>query len=150
MTNITADEKVKLASAVIAILDDWGVTNADKITLLALPINTKPRAIQRYQQGVPLPEDEDTQERIEHLLGIAKALRLAYPRNQQGGELWLNRTSNHFNGRIPIAIMIEDGLIGITSVRMHVDCSYDWFIDEQSSRQGPDRNPGKNTHENKD
>jgi hypothetical protein len=136
MTKLTDDEKGKLASTVIAILDNWGVANTDKIILLALPINTKPRAIQRYQQGTPLPEDSHTQERVEHLLGIAQALRLAYPRNQQGGELWLNRPCNHFNGRIPMTIMIEDGLIGITAVRMHIDCSYDWFIDEQASQPG--------------
>ena len=134
MKALTDEDKAKLASTLIAILDGWGVSNADKIILLALPAGTKPRAIQRYQQGTPLPDDKDVQERAGHLLGIAEALRLAYPRNAQGGELWLNRPCNHFNGRIPMAMMTEEGLAGITSVRMHIDCSYDWFIDGQTSR----------------
>lgn len=134
MKTLSNEDKAKLASTLIAILNSWGVSNADKVILLALPGDTKPRAIQRYQQGTPLPDDKTVQERVGHLMGIAEALRLAYPRNVQGGELWLNRPCKHFNGRIPMLIMTEDGLAGITAVRMHIDCSYDWFMDEQASR----------------
>ena len=134
-TNDSASEKkAKLASTIISTLDSWGVSNADKIILLDLPAETKPRAIQRYQQGTPLPDDTNVQERVGHLLGIAEALKLAYPRNEKGGELWLNRPCRHFNGRVPMTIMTEDGLTGITTVRMYIDCSYDWFIDEKASR----------------
>ena len=136
MKALTNEDKAKLASTLIAILDGWGVSNADKVILLALPAGTKPRAIQRYQQGTPLPDDKNVQERAEHLLGIARALGLAYPRNARGGELWLNRPCKHFNGRMPMAIMTEEGLTGITTVRMRIDCSYDWFIDEQTSQSG--------------
>lgn len=134
MKSPSNEDKIKMASTLIAILNGWGVSNADKITLLALPAGTKPRAIQRYQQDTPLPDDKDVQERVGHLLGIAEALRLAYPRNAQGGELWLNRPCKHFNGRIPMTMMTEEGLTGITAVRMYIDCSYDWFIDEQTSQ----------------
>ena len=134
MNSPSNEDKIKTASTLIEILNGWGVSNADKIILLALPADTKPRAIQRYQQDAPLPEDKHVQERAGHLLGIADALRLAYPRNAQGGELWLNRPCRHFNGRIPMTIMMEEGLTGITTVRMHIDCSYDWFIDEQTSQ----------------
>ncbi len=139
MNSRTNEDNIQLASTLMGILDSWGVGNADKITLLALPTSTKPRALQRYQQGTPLPDNEAVQERVGHLLGIARALRLAYPRNMQGGELWLNRPCNHFNGRVPMAIMTQEGLTGITTVRMHIDCSYDWFVDEQTSRSNPDK-----------
>ncbi|MEE8379939.1 MAG: antitoxin Xre/MbcA/ParS toxin-binding domain-containing protein [Gammaproteobacteria bacterium] len=136
MSSPSNEDKAKLASSLIAVLDSWSVSNADKIILLALPVDTKPRAIQQYQQGTPLPDDKNVQERAGHLLGIADALRLAYPRNAQGGELWLNRPCRHFNGRIPMTIMMKEGLTGITTVRMHIDCSYDWFIDDQTSQPG--------------
>ena len=132
--SITNEKKAKLSSTIISTLDNWGVSNADKIVLLDLPPETKPRAIQRYQQGTPLPDDINVQERAGHLRGIADALKLAYPRNEKGGELWLNRPCRHFNGRIPMTIMTEDGLTGITTVRMYIDCSYDWFIDEKKSQ----------------
>ena len=134
MKNLANENNIKLASATISILDSWGVSNADKIKLLALPAGTKPRAIQRYQQGLPFPDDKMVQERVGHLQGIAQALQLAYPRNAQGGELWLNRPCKKLNSRIPITIMLEDGMRGIIAIRMHVDCSYDWFVDDQASQ----------------
>lgn len=135
MNDLTDQQKSRLATSLIAILNEWGISNADKVTLLALPAGTKPRAIQLYQQGTHFPEDEDIQLRVEHFMGIAEALRLAYPRNFEGGKLWLYRPNRHFDQRTPLAVMIEDGLTGITAVRMRIDCSYDWHIDEQSHQK---------------
>lgn len=131
------DDQIKsqLATNLVNLLNDWGVSNADKVTLLALPDGTRPRAIHQYQQGTPLPEDNNTQLRVEHFVGIDKALRLAYPRNLQGGKLWLNRPNRHFNQRTPLSVMIEDGLNGIAAVRMRIDCSYDWHIDEMEHKK---------------
>jgi hypothetical protein len=134
MSNLTPEEESRLSTLLIAELDDWGVSNAQKIILLALPTGTRIRAIYRYQQGEPLPDNSVTREHIQHLLGIAEALRLAYPRNKQGGKLWLNRANKNFSYRTPLAVMLEDGLAGITAVRMRIDCSYDWFIDEQNAK----------------
>jgi hypothetical protein len=134
MSDLTDQEKSRLSIFLISVLSEWGISNADKVTLLALPAGTKPRAIQQYQQGTPLPEDEHVQTRVDHFVGIAEALRLAYPRNQQGGKLWLNRPNRHFNQRTPLSVMIEEGLSGITAVRMRIDCSYDWHVDETNHR----------------
>ena len=130
MSELTDQDNSRLSTFLIAIFNEWGISNADKVTLLALPTGTKPRAIQQYQQGAPFPEDENIQTRVGHFIGIADALRLAYPRNLQGGKLWLNRPNRHFEQRTPLSVMIEDGLSGITAVRMRIDCSYDWHVDE--------------------
>lgn len=135
MSDVTEQEKSRLATNLIALLNDWGVSNADKVILLALPVGTKARAITQYQQGTPFPDDENVHTRVAHFIGIAEALRLAYPRNIQGGKLWLTRPNKHFNQRTPLSVMIEDGLVGITAVRMRIDCSYDWHIDEQKHRK---------------
>jgi hypothetical protein len=135
VTDLTHSEQIQLANLTMALLDEWGVRDADKISLLALPRDVRPRALRRYQQNTPFPDDARIYERIEHLLGIAEALRNAYPRNVHGAALWLNRGNRRFKGRTPLAAMIEDGLTGITAVRIHVDCSYDWFLDEQRTRQ---------------
>lgn len=134
MTDQTDENLSQQSIVLIAQLNDWGISNADKVKLLALPSGTKARAIQHYQQGAPFPTEEDTQTRVAHFMGIANALRLAYPRNAQGGKLWLNRPNKHFDQRTPLSVMIEDGLTGITAVRIRIDCSYDWLIDEQNSR----------------
>jgi len=133
MSDNEDQKESRIAVKLIALLNDWGISNADKVILLALPEGTKPRAIHHFQQGEPFPEDKNVQERVEHFIGIADALRLAYPRNFQGGKLWLNRPNRHFNKRTPLSVMIEDGLAGITAVRMRIDCSYDWLIDEQKN-----------------
>lgn len=135
MSDTSDQEKSHISISLITALNDWGISNADKVTLLALPTGTKPRAIQQYQQGAPFPEDENVQARVTHFVGIAQALRLAYPRNMQGGKLWLHRPNRHFNQRTPLSVMIEDGLSGIAAVRMKIDCSYDWHVDEQSHQK---------------
>lgn len=116
---------------VITLLNDWQVSNADKITLLALPASTRTRAMQRYLQGTPLPFNESLLERIEHLFGIANSLRLANPRNTQAGALWLHRRLPRLQNHTPLAIMLDGGLPGIITVRKHLDCSFDWHSDEQ-------------------
>lgn len=135
MSDLTEQEKSRLSTFLIAALNDWGISNADKVTLLALPAGTKPRAIHQYQQGEPFPQNDNVQTRVDHFVGIAQALRLAYPRNLQGGKLWLNRPNRHFNQRTPLSVMIEDGLSGIAAVRMRIDCSYDWHVDEQNHQK---------------
>jgi hypothetical protein len=134
MSTLNHEEKAELSVMLMALLNSWGISNADKVELLDLPSGTKPRAIVQYQQGMPLPDSEAVQVRVEHLVGIAEALRLAYPRNAQGASLWLNRPNKRFSDRTPLAAMLEDGLRGITAVRIHIDCSYDWHMDTQRSR----------------
>jgi len=135
MSKLSDQEKSRNSTYLISLLNEWEISNADKVTLLALPMGTKPRAIQQYQQGAPFPDDESIQTRINHFVGIAEALRLAYPRNMQGGKLWLHRPNRHFNQRTPLSVMIEDGLSGIAAVRMRIDCSYDWHVDEENHRK---------------
>lgn len=134
MKEFSHDEQVSLTSIIITLLNDWRVTNADKIRLLALPAKTRSRSLNQYQDGVPLPFDEAVYQRIEHFVGIAQALRLANPRNVEAGTMWLHRPHRRFGERTPLAVMLEDGLNGIVNIRKEVDCSYDWFTDELDSR----------------
>lgn len=134
MPELSHQQQVDLTILVVTLLDDWQVSNADKITLLALPVKTRTRALPRYLQGTPLPFTPQILQHIEHLLGIADALRLANPRNAQAGALWLRRPLSRLQGRTPLQIMLNDGLSGIITVRKHLDCSYDWHTDAQSHR----------------
>jgi hypothetical protein len=137
MPEFSHDEQLSLTRLVLNVLDSWGVGNADKIVLLALPADTKPRNLQRYQDDTPLPFDSDIYERVEHLVGISESLHLANPRSEQAGVMWLKRPNRRFHGRSPLTVMIADGLFGITQVRKQLDCSYDWYVDEQQSRSKP-------------
>src|SRR3989344_6012157 len=69
------EDRVTVTRAIINMLDSWGVSAANQVALLALPKGTRPGAIRQFRQGTPFPEDAGVMERIEHLVGIADALR---------------------------------------------------------------------------
>lgn len=132
------EERLELTKLTIALLDSWGVEPAQQISLLALPPETKPREVRRYREHTPFPEDPAIDERVEHLVGIAEALRTSYPHNAYMGNIWLNRPNHRFDNRSPLTCMIEDGIGGLLAVRTHLDCAYDWDI----SGSTPVRNDG--------
>lgn len=134
MTQATLDEQAALASMMLSLLDHWGVGDKDKINLLGLPVETKPRSLQRFHTGTPLPADEQVATRVEHLLGISQSLSLANPLNERAGIMWLYRRNRRLNGATPMATMLNEGLDGITRVRIQLDCSYDWYLDEQRAQ----------------
>jgi hypothetical protein len=120
---------------IINLLKSWDLSNAEQILLLDMPDDVKPRSMMRYLHDTPLPDVPSVTERIGHLLGIADALRTSFPLNEQMGAFWLNRNNKRFAHRKPIDIMLNDGLPGILSIRMHLDCAYDWHIDASSSKE---------------
>jgi len=124
-------DRGELARTIVALLDSWGVEPEAQVALLALPADTRPGSIRQYRQGKPLPDLEALDERIEHLLGIADALRTSFPHTAQGGNIWMNRVNARFGDRTPLAAMLQDGMAGIFAVRTHLDCSYDWYVDSR-------------------
>jgi hypothetical protein len=73
-----------------------------------------------------LPDDPGVAEHLEHLMGIADALRTTYPRNENMGARWMRSPCRQFGGRTPVAVMVEGGTAGLIAVRSHLDCSYAW------------------------
>lgn len=128
------EDRVTITRAIIGLLDSWGVSAAHQVGLLALPNGTRPGAIRQFRQSTPFPEDAGVMERIEHLIGIADALRTSYPRNAHMGSIWMNKVNHRFDNRTPLAAMLEDGLAGIIAVRTHLDCAYDWNISGSASQ----------------
>jgi len=130
MKDMSDDEKVTFTRNMIALLDEWGVQDSDQVQLLGLSDDTRSRQIRSYRQGSSiLPEDETrVNEYIDHLLGIADALRTSNPCNYAAGAAWMNRENYRFKDRTPLNAMIEDGINSIVAVRIHLDCAYDWHI----------------------
>ena len=75
MEKMNLEDRVTVTRAIINMLDSWGVSAANQVALLALPKGTRPGAIRQFRQSTPFPEDAGVMERIEHLVGIADALR---------------------------------------------------------------------------
>ncbi len=125
---LSAEQRLELTMAIISMLDDWGVSDSEKIDMLALR-GMRARAISAMRKGVkPLPDSAETDERIEHMLGIADALRTSNPMNESAGAMWMRRPNNRFQDRAPVRAMVEDGINGIMAVRVHLDCSWDWHV----------------------
>lgn len=127
LKEFTLDQKIEFTRRVINMLDEWGLEDSQQVVLLGLPESTRSRQIRKYRIDTPFPEDDEKlMERIEHLVGIADALRTSYPTNAHGGTMWMNRRNSRFDGRTPLAAMLEDGLRTIVAIRIHLDCAYDW------------------------
>jgi hypothetical protein len=132
MTNQNT-KRIAITQAVMDLLDDWKIRTLDQIKLLALPEKIRSRHLRQYHEGEPFPESNDIDVRIEHLAGIADALRTTYPRNAQMATFWLNKNNQRFQNRSPLAVMLEDGIDGFELVRAHLDCAWDWHMDSKKS-----------------
>lgn len=126
---MTQQERIDLTRAIMAILDSWGMSARQQACLLDLPPRTPTRALRRYREDTPFPQTDEVDIRLEHIVGIADALRTTYPHNPPMGKLWMKQPNRRFQERSPLNVMVEDGLDGIMKVRTHLDCSYDWFND---------------------
>jgi len=124
--HLSPEQKLDFTRSVIEMMDDWGLQDSEQIMLLGLPDDTRSRQIRKFRNDTPLPEEEVVLERVEHLMGIADALRTSYPTNAMGGSMWMNRRNSRFQDRTPLQAMLEDGIRGIVAVRIHLDCAYDW------------------------
>jgi len=126
MHELSREQRVELTRVIISLLDHWGASAADQVTILALPPGTRPGVIRQYRENIPLPDDAQVAERVEHLVGIAEALRTSYPLNAAMDAIWMNSANYRFDDRTPLAVMVEDGLSGVITVRAHLDCAFDW------------------------
>lgn len=131
MNNLNEQERLELGRLVINVLDEWEIGASDQVSILALPGKVSGRHMRRYQDATPLPDDPDVMKRVEHLLGIADALRTTFPRNNKIGILWLKQPCKRLRKRRPVDIMLEDGLSGLITVRTHLDCSFAWRESER-------------------
>lgn len=111
------------------ILDEWGLSGKNTINILALPIKTRTRHLERFREGEPLPNSQVVLERIEHIAGIADALRTSYPRNAHMGIIWMRTPHKRFQKQTPLQVLAERGLSGLSglrAVRAELDCVFAW------------------------
>lgn len=126
MEAMTKEERTALTKATMALLDDWGLNGAEIINVLGLPAKTRFRHLEHFRRDTAFPSDKQIMLRIEHLIGIADALRTTYPLNSRIGIIWLRKPHRRLAHRAPLAAIVEDGLDGLRSVRAELDCSYSW------------------------
>lgn len=126
MASMTQQDKGMLAGMVIQLLDSWEIDAARQIVFLSLPEKTPLRAIRKYRKNTPFPDIDELYQKVEHIIGIADALRTTYPRNSQMGAQWMNKPHRRLNGKTPVRVMYEQGLKGFIAVRSELDCAFAW------------------------
>lgn len=133
MQDASYEERVALTRIIIGILDTWGLRDSEQVRALGLPEGTPARAVRRYRGDTALPDDPEVRERVEHVAGIAEALRTTFPRNAHMGPRWMREPHRRFDNRSPVQTIVEDGLSGLIAVRAHLDCAFAWQRSESAT-----------------
>lgn len=136
MTAMTAEQRVTMTGTIMEVLDEWGLREAHHVVaVVGLPDKTPKRNIRKFREGVAFPDTPEVALHLEHLVGIITSLRTTYPMNPSMGTHWMRRGNRLFDQRPPLQVLVEDGLRGLVEVRSHLDCTYDWQMDDERSGQ---------------
>jgi hypothetical protein len=132
LRSVTSEQDIEFAQMIMTMLDDWGVGHDDKILLLDFPPDVKVRGMRRFYIDRALPNSSQVSSRIDHLLGIADAIRTSYPLNEKMAHFWLNKKNHRFENLTPLEFMLHGGTRNVISVRTHLDCAWDWNQDDEA------------------
>lgn len=131
MSDFTKDEMSALTQAVVDHMDEWKIAPEEMIEVLGISDVAKPRQLSAYRKGDKLlPQTSDVMKRIDHIVGIADALRTTFPFSSQMRVMWLRKPHRRFQKRTPLSVMLSEGVSGLQKVRIEVDCAYGYAIND--------------------
>ncbi len=128
MTHPTLEDRLLLTRRTMDLLEGWGLGARDIGTILQLPDGIKTRAIARFREEAPFPDEAEVNRRVAYLMRIHDALLTYFPRNPEMRNLWVRRGNRQFGRRAPLAVMVEDGESGLIAVLSHLDCTFAWDL----------------------
>lgn len=114
------DDKGALAKMVMRLLDHWKLSTEDQASLLGVSASSR-GTLSRYRKGEPIGTSRDQYERVGHLLGIHKNLRLLFPQNRELAYRWITSRNKAFDNLTPLDVMKEWGFVGLVMVRGYLD-----------------------------
>ena len=109
-----------LAKMVMTLLDHWKLSTEDQAALLGIATSNR-AALTRYRKGESIGTSRDQLERVGHLLGIHKNLRLLFPQNRELAYRWMSTRNKAFDNLTPVDIVKEWGFAGLLMVRAYLD-----------------------------
>lgn len=113
-------DKGALAKMVMKLLDHWRLGTEDQAALLGLSAGNR-AALGRYRNGAPIGTSRDQLERVGHLLGIHKNLRLLFPQNRDLAYRWMSTRNRAFDNLAPVEVVRDYGFAGLLMVRGYLD-----------------------------
>jgi hypothetical protein len=115
-----SQDRGALAKMAMKLLDQWDLSTDDQAALLGLAPRNR-SALSRYRKGEPIGSTRDQYERVGHLLGIHKNLRLLFPRNIDLAYRWMSSRNKAFDNLTPVEVIREYGFAGLLMVRSYLD-----------------------------
>jgi uncharacterized protein (DUF2384 family) len=109
-----------LAKMVMTLLDHWKLSTEDQAALLGIAASNR-AALTRYRKGEPIGTSRDQFERVGHLLGIHKNLRLLFPQNRELAYRWMSTRNKAFDNLAPVDVVSQWGFAGLLMVRSYLD-----------------------------
>jgi hypothetical protein len=115
-----------LTIKIMLIMENWGLADIEKIAVLRLEGQVKPRHLYQYQRGSKTFELTDEFIEISKMiLGIDDSLKTSYPANQNYGKIWIKRTQKKFKGKTPLDLILRNK-VGMKKVWHFLDCTQSW------------------------
>ena len=133
-----SNEELKfLTQGVMTYLDSWELSSDQILSILGLQNQMKVRQLQSFRSGDRVfPNLSELMIRVDHIIGIADALRTTYPLSDQMRQMWLTKPHRRFQRKTPLNIMLDDETPnGLLKIRMEVDCNYAYAISDAMSKQ---------------
>lgn len=115
-----SEDRGALARIVMTLLDHWKLGTEDQAALLGIAASNR-AALARYRRGEPIGTSRDQYERVGHLLGIHKNLRLLFPQNRDLAYRWMCTRNRAFDNLTPVEVVKEWGFAGLLMVRAYLD-----------------------------
>ncbi|MBI5937709.1 MAG: DUF2384 domain-containing protein [Betaproteobacteria bacterium] len=115
-----SQDRGALAMMTMKLLDHWSLLTDDQAALLGLAPGNR-TALAHYRKGGPIGTTRDQFERVGHLLGIHKSLRLLFPHNRELAYKWMSTRNKAFNNLTPVEVVKEYGFAGLLMVRAYLD-----------------------------
>lgn len=109
-----------LAKMVMTLLAHWQLSTEDQAALLGIAASNR-AALSNYRRGKPIGSSRDQYERVGHLLGIHKNLRLLFPHNRDLAYRWMTTRNKAFDNLTPVEVIKEWGFAGLLMVRGYLD-----------------------------
>ena len=109
-----------LAKMVMAQFEHWKLSTEDQAALLGIASSNR-AALSNYRSGKPIGTSRDQYERVGHLLGIHKSLRLLFPQNRDLAYRWMTTRNKVFDNLTPVDVVKEWGFTGLLMVRGYLD-----------------------------
>ncbi|HNC67769.1 MAG TPA: DUF2384 domain-containing protein [Thauera aminoaromatica] len=115
-----SEDRGALARMVMTLLDHWNLSTEDQAALLGIAASNR-AALSNYRSGKPIGTSRDQYDRVGHLLGIHKSLRLLFPHNRDLAYRWMSTRNKAFDNLSPVEVVKEWGFAGLLMVRGYLD-----------------------------